>query len=116
MIIATFSAIPIALLKILLKSGKLAILGVLVVILLFALCFYMIMVNAALMGLDKSNDWTFSYVTSWLIDTFSIETLISFFRLKLFSSLIGSSNKMGIAFRNMMSNDKPLMSHFADYS
>lgn len=71
-IISISVAIPMILLKITLNIVILKPLGVLISLGVLGLCFYISLTNAALMGVDKSNNWAFSYMNSWLIDSFCV--------------------------------------------
>lgn len=50
---------------------------------LLKLNFYFSQVTAALMGNDKSNEWTVSYFLSFSLDAFMVETLLNFLKLSL---------------------------------
>ena len=71
-LIAFLTVIPLSILKILLAKSFLKHLGVLLTAGLIGFCFYIAITNAALMDVDLSNNWAFSYFISWLIDFFCI--------------------------------------------
>jgi hypothetical protein len=54
-------AIPIALMKLLFKNKYTKILGIIVCIGCNAACLYMAIVKAAILGVDKSNEWGVAY-------------------------------------------------------
>lgn len=47
-------------------------------IIAYFICVYSIMVSAALMGVEKSNEWSISYFTAYCADTFMFENLSNF--------------------------------------
>jgi len=63
-------AVPIAIVKVLFKKSFLKPIGVIFSIGIFALNYFMILTNAALMGVSKSNEWTAAFISSWVTDTF----------------------------------------------
>ena len=63
--------VPIALLKTFLAHKIMKyILGLPLTIGLFGLGFWLLLVNAALLGPEKSNEWAVSYISSFLLDVF----------------------------------------------
>ena len=71
-IVAFLTSVPIIILKFFLTFTFLKPLGIMMTLGLIGFCFFITLTNAALMGVDKSNDWAFSYFNSWLIDSFFI--------------------------------------------
>ncbi len=60
-IIGLTGAIPIALMTLLFKNRYTKILGILVSIACNLACLYMAIVKAAILGVDKSNEWGVAY-------------------------------------------------------
>lgn len=64
--------------------------GIFLYVATFFVSFYIMLVNAAIMGVDESNNWTYSYTISFLTDTFIIEIIGGFVKLNIFNLSIKS--------------------------
>jgi len=90
-IIAIAVGLPIAILKKMLSTRVLKPIGAFLSFGFFGLCMWMIIVNAAVMGVSESNEWGVSYIFSILIDIFGSQIIITFLKLKIFIRYIGES-------------------------
>ena len=82
MIIGIASAVPIAINKVLLTKNRVTkVLGVIFTIGILGVTFFMTLVNAALLDLDKGNIWGAAYAFSFLLDLFFTQMLVTFIKV-----------------------------------
>ena len=81
LILSIIIGIPIAIFNVLYKIKYLKYLAFLIIIGVNSLLLYITLVNAALIGEEKSNEWAFSFYTSWIIDFSFSANLVGFFKL-----------------------------------
>ena len=92
LILAIIIGIPIAIFNALYKIKYIKYLACLIILGANGLFIYITIVNAALIGKEKSNEWTFSFYTSWIIDFSFSSNIVGFFKLELFKFSYGSTN------------------------
>lgn len=82
-LVSICGAIPVAILTELFshKNIIVKIIGYVIYLLIFLLSFYIMIVNAAIMGVEESNSWAYSYFISFIVDTFALEIFGGFFKL-----------------------------------
>ena len=68
MLLSVAIGVPIAIFNKIYKIKYMNYLAIIIFIGICGLCFYMTLTNAALMGVEKSNEWAFSYFSSWILD------------------------------------------------
>lgn len=95
MITAILAIIPVSVLTALLKRTNKILkgVGIFLYVAIFVLCFYLIIYFAGEMGEEKSNVWSFAYVTTFIVDLFFLQVTISFIKLKLLNGTIGKTDK-----------------------
>ena len=70
-VISILTSVPVAVLKIILSKGLICrFLGGIIYIGILLTSFFVMLTNAALMGVEKSNEWTYAYLSSFFIDVF----------------------------------------------
>lgn len=84
-VVSVCAGVPIILLTVLLSNKKkpVRMVGFFLYICVFLLSFYIMLVNAAQMGVDESNKWTYSYLISFLVDTFPAQIFAGFIKLNI---------------------------------
>ncbi len=80
-LISIVTTVPVILLKIFLKVKLLKCLGIIIVMFTVGISYYIAIVNTALMGLNKSNEWTMSYMGAWIIDFSFLSPLASLIKI-----------------------------------
>ena len=106
--LAIFSSIlfmiPSAILKALLggKSKMLKILGSLFTLAIFAFYGYIVLVSAALMGLDEANAWAFVYLNSTLTDIFVTSSILAIIKSWMISVLLKKKEKNDVTIGSVL--------------
>jgi len=78
-------AVPSIIIKVFLTRNKfiLKFIGLILTFMIFAVLYYIVLVSAALMGIDEANKWSFTYLTSFTIDMFLVASLVAIIKSRI---------------------------------
>ena len=110
--IILLATVPEILLEMLLVRQKFKVLGVTLTLGATVVCYYILIVNAAIMGTDTINEWSFNYMISWMLD-FALFTVVgSYFKIKVINICIDGGNSLFMFFARIFMRDGALAKFF----